>query len=790
MRSTKKRVVFFIACFLMAMAIFILHPSDEELSVASTPGVVNVTTTLNVRTGPGLDYEILTSSDMSIALKNGTQVSILGTSGEWYRISFKYGSETLKGYVLARYVKVKTSAVETEVKAKVADGPLNVRKRAGLNEEISQLNGVAIRLSKGKQVYIANEKMVDGEKWYYVSFTYNKKSCKGYVLSTYVKLVLDDSVAASVRSTTPVRIKASAGTGAANLLVDGKAVKLSDSKSVSIIKEVSTSGKKWFKIKFQYNGKSRKGFVQANKIRFGKVKEEAESATPKPTKKPETTAEPTATPEVKETEKPEATKSPEAVATPKPLTTKQFKKHLTEQGFPESYKDALLKLHEQYPLWQFNAYQTGLDWNTAVAKESAVGLNLITNSKSSGWKSYATGAYDYATDSFIAFDGSTWVTASEAAVKYYMDPRNFLDSRGIFQFESLQYQKNYQTQDGVEQILYNTPMYKTKYSYEEDEQTKYLLYSKTFIKAAKQSGVSPYHLASRAKQEVVTSSTTMSTSVSGTVSGYLGIYNFYNIGATHSTVAGGAVRNGLSFASSDTTYMRPWNNRKKAIIGGGIYIGENYIARGQDTLYLQKFNVTPNSTYSHQYMANIEAPNAEATKTNTAYGSSKENMVIVFSIPVYQNMPENVCDVPSSVASPNNYLKSLSVSYGSLEPQFTQGDDGSKTYKMTVENNVNNVIISAEPVSSTAKVEGTGSKSLKVGSQTFTIKVTAENGNTRSYKVEVTRKEAAAAVDSSAATTNKKKNDSSTDSTDAVPEGTAEPATKETEAPEETPKTP
>ena len=57
--------------------------------------------------------------------------------------------------------------------------------------------------------------------------------------------------------------------------------------------------------------------------------------------------------------------------------------------------------------------------------------------------------------------------------------------------------------------------------------------------------------------------------------------------------------------------MRPWNSKEKAIIGGALYIVNGYISANQHTLYLQKFNVSPNalnSTYTHQYMSNIKAP--------------------------------------------------------------------------------------------------------------------------------------------------------------------------------------
>ena len=254
-----------------------------------------------------------------------------------------------------------------------------------------------------------------------------------------------------------------------------------------------------------------------------------------------------------------------------------------------------------------------------------------------------------------------------------------------------------------------------------------------------QSKVSPYHLASRAKQEVVISATSMSSSVTGNVAGYKGIYNFYNIGANNSTVAGGAIANGLNWASTGSTYMRPWNNRYRSIVGGASYIGKNYINVGQNTLYLQKFNVTEKNRYEHQYMGNVEAPNSEATKTNAAYGEEKKDTPLQFSIPVYKNMPTEACPVPSGGLNPNNYLKTLKVKDHAFTSKFALGDDGSKVYKLTVANNVESINITATAVSSLSSVSGTGTKQLSVGTKTFTVKVTSESGSVRNYKIKVTR---------------------------------------------------
>lgn len=89
---------------------------------------------------------------------------------------------------------------------------------------------------------------------------------------------------------------------------------------------------------------------------------------------------------------------------------------------------------------------------------------------------------------------------------------------------------------------------------------------------------------------------------------------------------------------------RPWVSPKKAIIGGASFIASGYILKGQNTSYLKKFNVNPNSyytVYKHQYMANLAAPNNEA---GTSYKSYKANgllsLPLHFMIPIFENMPE------------------------------------------------------------------------------------------------------------------------------------------------------
>lgn len=89
------------------------------------------------------------------------------------------------------------------------------------------------------------------------------------------------------------------------------------------------------------------------------------------------------------------------------------------------------------------------------------------------------------------------------------------------------------------------------------------------------------------------------------------------------------------------SYDRPWTTPQKAIIGGAKFIAQSYVQKGQYTPYLKKFNVNPENTpYTHQYMANLQAPYSEAY---TSYTSYRDNDLLKldlhFVIPVYSNMP-------------------------------------------------------------------------------------------------------------------------------------------------------
>lgn len=327
------------------------------------------------------------------------------------------------------------------------------------------------------------------------------------------------------------------------------------------------------------------------------------------------------------------------------------------ENFPDAYKPYLYAIKEKYPNWEFTALYTGFDWNYVISQEYRNNKNLVPLSYSDEWKCTDNGIYNVEID-------KGWVNASKRAVEYVMDPRNFLNSVRLFQFEKLSYDANTNSKSGVEKILYGTEFYNRTVTYKLEngsDITMGVKYSDLIWDSAVYSGVSPYHLASRIKQEVGPFIT--HPSISGTVAGYEGLYNFYNIGATSSTETLGAIKNGLQFARDGkgateevkANLLLPWNNPEKAIKGGAVFIGKSYISVGQNTLYLQKFDVNDDrkgELFWHQYMTNCLAPYSESVGIYSAYNSNGMlNSSIGFVIPVYENMPDEICESPDIISS-------------------------------------------------------------------------------------------------------------------------------------------
>lgn len=696
------------------------NPSGNSGTAGDANSVGNSTTNSGIA-GPQVKgsnvicrEEASTKSGIRIVLQNGQPLTIISTETgkddgkEWHFVSFRKNDKDYKGYIRSDLVNMsgtaQSSAADSLGNAS-SDGTKEPQvgkiKGTGVNIRKAPVDGkIVCRLTTGNQITVTDQLRsdADGQIWYAISFLNNKKPENGYVrsdltegITPYESLTKTEepkeepagNTAEEPKQPEPSASIKGMGVRIREKVVNGNIVaQLDTGYPIEVLEEVNADdGFKWYRIKFSKNDKEKEGFVRSDLVTIVNTNYNTQSS------------------------------------------DADFEEQIKE--FPDDYKAQLRALHEKYPNWQFEAVKTGLEWSDVVKNESKVGRNLVAKTSIASWKSTEPQAYNWASNTWYGFDGGSWAAASTELIQYYLDPRNFLDDSGIFQFETLEF-KDYQNVDGVKNALAGTFM-AGDYS-DTDGETR--SYASTFFEAGQNYGINPYHLASRAVQEQGVLG--RSQSIAGNVSGLENLFNYFNIGAFAAN-GNSATINGLYYAAgADENYLRPWNSRYKSINGSAKYIADKYVSVGQNTLYFQKFNVvnSKNGIYSHQYMSNIVAASYESARLKKAY--SDLNTKLIFRIPVYNNMPSAKCVKPTSDSNPNTYLSKLWVDGYSFTTEFSSVNS---TYYLTVGSDVESVNIGAEAVSSSSSVGGTGTYTLNSGENKIQVVCKAQNGATKGYTI-------------------------------------------------------
>lgn len=298
-------------------------------------------------------------------------------------------------------------------------------------------------------------------------------------------------------------------------------------------------------------------------------------------------------------------------------------KNIKESKYP-GYQELIEKLKKEHPNWTFTLFYTHLDWNEVIANEGHSDnrtnpLNLIPDSSKypEDWKCEIDGDK--------TFDNGTWLCASNKAIAYQMDPRNILNEEDIFQFKTLEYVENATNLEGMKEITDDTFLAGKEIA-------------SVLIEAGKNVNVDPYFIASRLIQEQGRKGTVLSQGYE-----YQGktIYNPFNMNASGNS-QDEIIENAAKYA-----YEQGWDTLEKGLLGGVELIKEGYINKGQNTLYLQKFDVVnqDGKLYTNQYMQNLLAPMSEASNMLEVYEASQTvDSNFNFIIPLYENMPKETSE--------------------------------------------------------------------------------------------------------------------------------------------------
>ena len=216
---------------------------------------------------------------------------------------------------------------------------------------------------------------------------------------------------------------------------------------------------------------------------------------------------------------------------------------LKAAGFSNSYIDGsyssdhgsvgLAELQKEHPNWKFVAFKTGLDFDEAVQGEKS------------------------------------GTPTSEENLRDYLDPRNWLGEKYIFQFESIKKSDAVQSVSSVNAILKGTWMANSEITYFDTQNVSKKVsevssYAESMIKASNDSGMSANYIAAKIRQENG-GATNSAKAVSGLNPPFQGIYNYFNIGAYSSALDGLAWAAGFLKAKTDTVLYEAADENSEAI---------------------------------------------------------------------------------------------------------------------------------------------------------------------------------------------------------------------------------
>ncbi|NMM61620.1 hydrolase [Clostridium sp. P21] len=176
--------------------------------------------------------------------------------------------------------------------------------------------------------------------------------------------------------------------------------------------------------------------------------------------------------------------------------------------------------------------------------------------------------------------------ASKNQIKYYLDPNNFMDSYGKYQFLKLSYTDGMSVDD-VNNILKGKGILEGK--------------GQAFLDAAKNNNISIVYLISHSLLETGNGTSLLANGGQKDSSGkYIfgqPVYNFFGIGAYDKDP---------NYYGTKTAYDNKWLTPEDAISGGTQWIASKYInnpSGKQDTLYKMRWN--PSKPGEHQYATDV-----------------------------------------------------------------------------------------------------------------------------------------------------------------------------------------
>lgn len=242
-------------------------------------------------------------------------------------------------------------------------------------------------------------------------------------------------------------------------------------------------------------------------------------------------------------------------------------------------------------------------------------------------------------------DGAGVFTASEALVSYYLLPSNFKqDSPTYYQFLKLSTPVSNLSANVInEKVLFN--------------KGSLVGTADAFIQTGVDTNVNAIYLISHALHETANGASALAKGIEvgldtdgkPTMVTDENRANLTAIKTTYNVYGIGAIDANANKYGAERAYTNEWFTVEDAIIGGAQFVKDQYIGKGQDTLYKMRWN--PENPSVHQYATHVMWSVVQAKKVYEIYEvtGANETTQLLFDVPAYQSQP-----VATSLPSPEN----------------------------------------------------------------------------------------------------------------------------------------
>lgn len=329
-------------------------------------------------------------------------------------------------------------------------------------------------------------------------------------------------------------------------------------------------------------------------------------------------------------------------------------------GFPWDYCERLCPLKRAHPSWRFRPLL--LPELCAEEGGSAAFFDIVSAESAVPERNLV-----FSSEAFLPYarEGESgdarYRFASEEAIAYLMDPRNFLFESGVFQFlccsEGAGAELTALVLAGTVAAPFATEVASASLAYGLDP----AFFAVRLVQEQGRDGNALWHGTAGESLAAVAPSLSLSPEELASLDG---VYNPLNVSASGKTSPSSVL------AGARHARDRGWNSLEKGLMGGAEKLAREYLACYQDTLYLQKWNVDPRSrtpegksrNFWGQYMQSISAPVTESARLYEAYAAAGLlDLPLSFSVPVYEDLPvepvpdpaEGACELLRSETLPH-----------------------------------------------------------------------------------------------------------------------------------------